>query len=334
MSADKLDTYRSKRDAARTPEPVPQSGPLPTGHDNTFVIQEHHARRLHWDLRLERDGVLASWAIPKGIPLDPKTNHLAVHTEDHPLEYATFEGEIAKGEYGGGLMLIWDRGAYEVEKWTDREVKVVMHGSRFSGRYVLFQTDGKNWMIHRMDPPPEDGLPPARGLRPMWPEERKRLPRDQAAYGFEFDFGGTRALAAVEKRQVRLIGADGAEPPLDGYPGLDGLGKAVGDLPVVLDGQIVEMRGALVYMIFDVLRLGSGDLLARVYRDRRRTLDHMSLHGPHWQTTPWFPGDGRAVMKAAKEQGLPAVLAKQLDSPYVPGTRSPYWRRVPVGPGE
>ena len=92
--ADKLGTYRNKRDARRTPEPVPEEGPLPEGRDDTFVIQEHHARRLHWDFRLEHDGVLVSWALPKGVPDDPKTNHLAVHTEDHPLEYAAFAGEI------------------------------------------------------------------------------------------------------------------------------------------------------------------------------------------------------------------------------------------------
>ena len=94
-----------------------------------FVIQEHHARSLHWDLRLEHDGVLVSWALPKGLPESPDQNHLAVHTEDHPLEYATFEGEIPRGEYGGGRMLIWDKGHYDVEKWSDREVKFVLHGS-------------------------------------------------------------------------------------------------------------------------------------------------------------------------------------------------------------
>ena len=332
MSADKLDVYRSKRDAARTPEPVPDPGPLPTGHDDTFVIQEHHARRLHWDLRLERDGVLASWAIPKGIPLDPKTNHLAVRTEDHPIEYATFEGEIAKGEYGGGLMLIWDRGSYETEKWSDREVMVVMHGSRTTGRHVLFRTDGKNWMIHRMDPPPETGLPPADQLRPMVPEGRKRLPRDQAGHGFEFDLGGTRALAVIENGTVRFLAADGAALPLDDHPGLEGLGRTLGGLPAVLDGEIVELDGVPIYMISDVLRLNTGDLLGRVYQDRRRTLDHLGLRGPHWQTTPWFPGDGTAVLKVAREQGFPAVLAKRLDSPYVTGARSPYWSRVPAEP--
>src|SRR5215469_17241172 len=118
---DRLAEYRRKRDAARTPEPVPpasapaadgapqpdeaQSGQAPPG--GIFVVQEHHARRLHWDFRLERDGVLASWALPKGVPDDPAANHLAVPTEDHPLEYASFSGEIPHGEYGAGVVTIW-----------------------------------------------------------------------------------------------------------------------------------------------------------------------------------------------------------------------------------
>src|SRR5215210_6571055 len=126
--ADRLDTYRHKRDAARTPEPIPD-GPLPAGGDDTFVIQQHHARALHWDLRLERDGVLVSWAVPRGIPRDPERNHLAVRTEDHPMEYATFEGSIPAGEYGGGTMTIYDSGTYTTEKWRDREVMIVLAGA-------------------------------------------------------------------------------------------------------------------------------------------------------------------------------------------------------------
>ena len=117
--SDKLATYRSKRDASKTPEPVPEEAADLPGDGNSFVIQEHHASRLHWDFRLERDGVLVSWALPKGVPTDPKKNHLAVQTEDHPLEYGTFEGTIPKGEYGGGEVTIWDTGTYEAEKWRD-----------------------------------------------------------------------------------------------------------------------------------------------------------------------------------------------------------------------
>lgn len=150
---DKLRAYRGKRQRDRTPEPVPPEGPLPEGRGDTFVIQEHHARRLHWDFWLEREGVLVSWAVPKGLPTDTKKNNLAVPTEDHPLDYASFEGEIPKGEYGAGQVYIWDRGTYDLEKWTEREVKVLLHGSRVSGRYVLFRT-GDNWMMHLMDAQP------------------------------------------------------------------------------------------------------------------------------------------------------------------------------------
>ena len=162
---DKLHAYRDKRDAARTPEPVPaESEPAgdPDSHGGgAFVVQEHHARRLHWDFRLERDGVLVSWALPKGVPTDPAVNHLAVHTEDHPLEYGGFEGEIPRGEYGAGAVSIWDHGGYETLKWTSREVKVILHGRRVEGGYVLFQTRGNQWMIHRE----RQALPAA--VRPM-----------------------------------------------------------------------------------------------------------------------------------------------------------------------
>src|SRR5918996_4873588 len=164
-----LDSYRRKRDFSATTEPSgePQG---PEGRTPRFVVQEHHARSLHWDLRIEHDGALASWAVPKGIPPDPRRNHLAVRTEDHPLEYLDFHGEIPEGEYGAGTMKIWDRGTYETHKWRKDEVMVTFHGERVRGRYVLFRTDGKNWMIHRMDPAedPSRELMPA-DARPLEP---------------------------------------------------------------------------------------------------------------------------------------------------------------------
>jgi bifunctional non-homologous end joining protein LigD len=160
---DRLSTYRSMRDAAKTPEPVPDRAP--TDLDGmTFVIQEHHARRLHYDFRLEHDGVLVSWAVPKGPPTDSQTNHLAVQTEDHPIEYGSFEGTIPKGEYGGGEVKIWDAGTYELHKWRDgKEVIVTLHGRPHGGlggvrKYALIHTGGgagqseKNWLMHLMHP--------------------------------------------------------------------------------------------------------------------------------------------------------------------------------------
>jgi len=348
---DKLAKYREKRNAAKTPEPVPTPG-VADGADNAddaadaadaadgdaaderdgrFVIQEHHARRLHWDLRLERDGVLVSWAVPKGIPRDPKTNHLAVHTEDHPLEYASFEGQIPKGEYGAGQMTIWDSGTYETQKWTDREVMVVLHGSQATGRYVLFQTGGKNWMIHRMDPPADpDAEPLPTGLRPMLAVDRARLPRDEDSYAFEFAWGGRRMLAAVEGGRAGFTDAEGSEigsPAGLGMP----LGAAMGARPALLDGDLAELDGREIYLIFDLLHLDGHSLLDLPYEERRRRLDGLRLSGARWQTAPWFPGDGAAVRQAAEQQGLPGIVAKRLDAPYRPGERSDAWRHIPVG---
>jgi bifunctional non-homologous end joining protein LigD len=160
---DRLTTYRSMRDPAKTPEPVPADRPEARPLGNSFVIQEHHARRLHYDFRLEHDGVLVSWAIPKGPPTDPAVNHLAVQTEDHPLEYGSFEGDIPRGEYGGGHVDIWDAGTYELEKWRDgKEVIATLIGRPDGGlggvprRFALLHTkmggDEKNWLIHLMAP--------------------------------------------------------------------------------------------------------------------------------------------------------------------------------------
>jgi bifunctional non-homologous end joining protein LigD len=154
---DRLHDYRTKRDAKKTPEPIPANA-AKTSDGRSFVIQEHHARRLHWDFRLEHDGVLVSWALPKGVPTEYKKNHLAVQTEDHPIEYGTFEGDIPAGEYGGGHVDIWDAGSYELEKWRDDEVIVTLHGEKHgTHRYALIHTggDGKaanNWLIHLMKP--------------------------------------------------------------------------------------------------------------------------------------------------------------------------------------
>src|ERR671923_2506446 len=146
-----LSEYERKRDPKKTPEPF---GGKRKTKDPIFVVQRHDARRLHYDFRLERNGALASWAVPKGVPLEPGQQHLAVHVEDHPLEYATFEGEIPKGEYGAGTVEIWDSGTYElVEEKKDGGLTVRLHGKRLDGTYALVPAklsgDPKNWLIVR-----------------------------------------------------------------------------------------------------------------------------------------------------------------------------------------
>jgi bifunctional non-homologous end joining protein LigD len=348
---DKLRVYRDKRDPARTPEPVPAAAPAPgESHDGgSFVIQEHHARRLHWDFRLERDGVLVSWALPKGVPDDPAVNHLAVHTEDHPLEYGGFEGEIPRGEYGAGQVTIWDHGRYETLKWADREVKVRLHGERVTGGFALFQTRGNQWMIHRERQP----LPA--GVRPMLAVTGP-APRDQQNWALEMKWDGVRALAYIERGQVRLMSRTERDITV-AYPELAALGPATTHKQLLLDGEVVVFgdegwpefealqprmhvtsaaQAALLagqtpvtYLIFDLLQLDGRPLFDLPYGDRRALLDELALNGPYWQTPPSFPGeDFSAVQGVSLEHHMEGVVAKRLDSVYAPGIRTDHWRKI------
>jgi bifunctional non-homologous end joining protein LigD len=355
-----LSDYRRKRDPKRTPEPVPPAGEdLPRGNNDTFVIQEHHARRLHWDVRLERDGVLVSWAVPKGLPTEPGSIRLAVHTEDHPMEYATFEGEIPKGEYGAGKMTIWDRGRYETLKWSDREVAVVLHGQRVSGRYVFFHgggRDDRDWMVRRSDPPTDpDWQPLPESIAPMLATQGSLPPpEDDTHWAYEFKWDGVRALARVEGGQVQLLARSGHDITIT-YPELRGLGEHLGSTQVLLDGEIVALREGrpsfaalqqrmhvanvaqarrlvdvqpVTYLIFDVLHLDGRSTLALPYTRRRELLESLKLYGPRWQTAPSFPGDGTVILQAATEQRLEGLVAKRMTSRYHPGRRSPDWIKI------
>src|SRR3982075_405589 len=238
--AKKLAEYEAKRDFKRTPEPGAKV-PRKETKAPRFVVQEHHARRLHWDFRLERDGVLVSWAVPKGVPADPKKNHLAVHVEDHPLDYIDFAGVIPAGNYGAGQVSIWDHGTYETEKWSDREVMVILHGKRLKGRYVLFKTNGENWMIHRMDPPqdPERKPMPER-IEPMMAKLAPKIPTPDDDWGFEFKWDGIRAVAYVEGGAVKLTSRTGEEIT-PRYPEIHAMGRALGSREVILVGEIVAL---------------------------------------------------------------------------------------------
>src|SRR6266568_2496083 len=231
--AKKLAEYEAKRDFKKSPEPGARVE-RKAARALRFVVQEHHARRLHWDLRLEKDGVGVSWAVPKGIPPDPKKNHLAVHVEDHPLEYFKFAGEIPKGEYGGGTVTIWDAGTYETVKWTDREVMVEFHGERLKGRYVLFQTRGNDWMIHRMDPPQDpDRRPIPQRIEPMSESEIRRKMNVVPVVYMIFDLLWHEGRSLLEQpyaerrrllAQLKLSGQSWQTPPYE-----KGAGKAMLD---------------------------------------------------------------------------------------------------------
>ncbi|MGC1567156.1 MAG: non-homologous end-joining DNA ligase [Trebonia sp.] len=350
---DRLAEYRGKRDPARTPEPVPEGEPDGTGGQaGIFVVQEHHARRLHWDFRLERGGVLVSWALPKGVPDDPAQNHLAVHTEDHPLEYATFHGQIPRGEYGGGAVTIWDHGTYEVLKWADREVKVILHGERLHGGYVLFATGGKddkNWMIHR------ERLPLPARMAPMLATIGKPPDRGLQEWAVEMKWDGVRALAFIENGRLRLGSRTGKDITAT-YPELAGMARAAGHKQALLDGEIVAFSDGrpdfealqprmhvssaaqavrlaqltpVTYLAFDVLQLDGRSLTGLPYSERHALLNSFFPNGSNWLSPPNFPGeDLDDVLTASAANGLEGVVAKRLDSRYEPGARTGSWLKV------
>jgi bifunctional non-homologous end joining protein LigD len=370
--ADPLAPYRAKRDPARTAEPVPPAGaPLPAGEDDTFVVHEHHtprgrragaAERVHWDLRLERDGVLRSWAVPKGPPTEPGVNRLAVPTEDHPLAYASFSGSIAAGEYGGGEVSIWDAGRYATEKWTDDHVTVSFAGSRLTGRYLLFRLADGTWNVRKLDPDPVHAPPVAHGvpedLPPMLAAAGELPPAGDPRWGYEFKWDGVRALAHVRDGRLRLRARSGTDVTAR-YPELGRLPAALAGHGAVLDGEVVALDGRgrpdfgllqgrmhrtgpevgrmaaaapVSYLVFDLLAWDGESLLALPYTERRERLDALELASDRWVTTPWFRGDGPAVgagvLAASVENGLEGVVAKRLDAPYRPGGRGPDWRKV------
>jgi bifunctional non-homologous end joining protein LigD len=348
------------RDFAATPEPA-GAGTPPSADALRFVVQEHHATALHWDFRLERDGVLVSWAVPKGIPPDKNVNHLAVHTEDHPMEYLDFEGDIPEKQYGAGNVTVWDTGTYDLLKWQENEVQVMLHGRRVEGRYVLFQTDGKNWMMHRMDPPQDPEREPMPDkIPPMMARIGTGVPAGPG-WAFEVKWDGVRAICFVQGGRVRLQSRNLLDITSQ-FPELRELGLALGSTEAVLDGEIVafddrnvpsferlqnrlhltrerdvrqRMRDTPVaYMLFDILYLDGRSLLAKTYRERRALLDGLALDGPSWKTPAYREGGGDDLFEAAKKQNLEGIIAKRLDSVYQPGTRGPAWLKVKVRPSQ
>jgi bifunctional non-homologous end joining protein LigD len=300
--------------------------------------------------------VLVSWALPKGVPADPKKNHLAVHVEDHPLDYIDFAGEITAGNYGAGQVSIWDHGTYETEKWSDREVMVVLHGERVDGRYVLFRTNAENWMIHRMDPPQDSGRQPMPDrVEPMLAKLGSGVPAPDSAWGFEFKWDGIRALAFVDGGRVRLFSRTG-EDITSRYPEVHPMGRALGSTEVILDGEIVTLdaRGRpsfeemqqrmgltseteirrkmkevpVTYMVFDLLWQDGHSLIPLPYSERRKALQRLKLSGAAWQTPPFETGGGQAMLEASAKAGLEGIMAKKLDSRYEPGRRSGAWIKV------
>jgi bifunctional non-homologous end joining protein LigD len=241
-------------------------------------------------------------------------------------------------------------------------VIVTLHGERVDGRYVLFRTRGDQWMIHRMSPPQDPTRRPVPiDLQPMYAVPASVLPDDDDRWAYEMKWDGMRALATVDGGRVKLTTRQGNDAT-DRFPELRALGEALGQTEVVLDGEIVALdaRGVpsfealqprmhvssaatarklanerpVAYMLFDVLWLDGHSTCHLSYRERRALLESLQLTGATWQTPPAAPGSGAAALATAEELGLEGVVAKRLDSPYLPGKRSDAWRKVKPAAGQ
>ena len=349
-----LTEYQRKRDFRRTPEP---KGRLPEKEETRrYVVHRHHATRLHWDVRLEMRGILASWAVPNGPPLEAGKRRLAVHTEDHPIEYLTFHGVIPDG-YGAGTMTIWDTGTYELLEEKPNELKVRMKGRRLDGEWVIVQTkqnEGRDWLMIKHGTPPKND-PLLSKIEPMLAAAADE-PFDSPDFTYEPKWDGVRTIAFVDGGEVRLQTRNLLDCTKQ-YPEATQAAEALtGAYHAILDGEIVALdsKGVpsfqrlqprmhvsdestvrklrkstpVIYQVFDILYADGEDLTRKPLRERLRRLDEALTPMGSIRRSEGFPGTGVALFEAAREQGIEGIVAKRLDSIYQPGARSPAWVKI------
>lgn len=347
-----LDEYAKRRRFDSTPEPGAE---VASRAGSSFVIQKHNATRLHYDFRLERNGVLVSWAVPKGLPITPGEKRLAVQTEDHPLEYGSFEGRIPEGNYGAGEVRIFDRGSYESLEWTDKKITIRLNGERHRGEYHLVKT-AQGWLIFLSKSSASEQPPLSPELSPMLAEAGGK-PFDDPAWRFEPKMDGIRTLAYVATDATTLKSRTGRDQTLQ-YPELANLAQYVNALGAVLDGEVVALeeggrpsferlqsriniRGTreiermkrqvpVTIYLFDVLWLDGADLTKRPLEDRRQILEEIVTETGPVKITYYVDGEGLKFFEAAKGLGIEGIIAKKLGSTYLPGRRSKEWRKIKI----
>jgi len=336
-----LKDYERKRTRGKTPEPFGQGR---RGKAPIFVIQRHDARRLHYDFRLERDGALASWAVPKGVPLEPGTQHLAVHVEDHPLSYATFEGEIPAGNYGAGTVEVWDHGTYElVEEKPNGGLTVHLHGERLEGLWTLVPAklsgDAKNWLLVKKK---EDATPAKRrSYAPMLATLAEDVPHGDD-WLHEVKWDGYRAIVTLAGGEVELTSRNGNSLTERFQSVAKAVEQAVKTPDCVLDGEVCALdeqgrasfsamqrgSGPLVLYVFDVLEVEGEPLVDLPLTERRERLDALLDKRNRTVRLSDAFDDGEALFAAAGKQGLEGIVSKKAASRYTPGKRGREWVKV------
>jgi bifunctional non-homologous end joining protein LigD len=334
-----LEEYRRKRDPSRTTEPFP----APSGgrDSHRFVVQRHSARRLHYDLRLERDGVLLSWAVPKGLPLESGSRRRAIHTEDHPLQYLDFQGVIPRGQYGAGVMDIYDAGQWDLlEESPSGSLTFRLAGERLRGTWTLaaarLEREEKNWLLIRQDG--RRRLEPR--LQPMRALPRRTVPTGDWIY--EVAWAGERTIGRLREGDATLLSERGQDLTERFAAVAKRLGRGLRVFDCVVDGEIVALdphgrpsrpllrrgEGTLVYYVFDLLDLEGTLLIGRPLSERRVLLEQ--LLDPTETTVRLSDAfdDGPELLRLAREQDLQGIVAKRRDSRYVPGARSRDWALI------
>jgi bifunctional non-homologous end joining protein LigD len=341
-----LGEYGRKRDPKQTPEPF--GSRRRRTKEPIFVVQRHDARRLHYDFRLERGGALASWAVPKGVPLEPGQRALAVHVEDHPLDYATFAGEIPKGNYGAGTVEIWDSGTYElVEEKRDGGLTVRLKGKRLEGTWTLVpaKLDGneKNWLLIRKRDEAAGGGPLRNDYRPMLAALADDLPSG-GDWVYEVKWDGYRALGYVRGGEARLVSRNGNDLTQRFPDVAKALARAARSPECVVDGEVcaLDERGRpsfsamqqgkagtpIVYEVFDALEVDGVPILDLGLVERRGRLEALLDERQKTVRISSFFDDGKALYDAAVEQELEGVMAKRRESRYLEGKRSRDWLKI------
>ena len=345
-----LDAYARKRDFEKTPEPAAK---IPEVTGNSFVVHRHHASRLHYDLRLEQDGVLKSWAVPKGLPPHPGVKRLAVQTEDHPMEYLTFDGRIPKGQYGAGEMWVYATGKYQRLKEKKDGFYFRLNSKEITGEFRIHNTKGKDWLLERVDEPQVNYLNDI--IEPMLSASVDQPPKGDK-YIYELKWDGIRAMIALEDGKIRIRTRNHNDVTKQFPELLDGE-KSFRATNALFDGEIVclDKDGKPVFknVINRLMSTGETNIqkLAKsncvhcyifdcLYLDGRVLLHEPLMKRKEWladvirEETPYRLSesieDGEALFAAAREHHLEGIMAKERESKYSPGRRTDCWMKVKV----
>jgi DNA ligase D-like protein (predicted ligase)/DNA ligase D-like protein (predicted polymerase)/DNA ligase D-like protein (predicted 3'-phosphoesterase) len=343
-----LERYAKKRSFEKTPEPLPQ---IALGQGNAFVVHRHHASRLHYDLRLEQDGVLKSWAVPKGLPPRPGIMRLAVATEDHPLEYLNFEGTIPKGQYGGGDMWIYARGKYEITKEKKGGFYFRLQSRELNAEYRTHRTKENEWILERVDTLQIDWL--RSPIEPMLSQSAGRPP-DSDDYLFEVKWDGIRALISLDEGVMRIRSRNQLDItqkfpelliPEQAFRAtsalfdaeivcLDDAGKpvfkhAIHRIQQTTEGAVERARAKYpaVCYVFDCLYLDGRPIVNDPLVRRRAWMADAIRRGTPYRVSE-VVDEGNELFKAAAQMGLEGIMAKERSSPYQAGKRSSQWLKI------